>query len=50
MTSPGFAISIAVVAIYIACNETFANWQAVWFCGGLFVFAVTLLPARDAPG
>ena len=44
------AAVLALAAIYIACNETFANWQAVWFCGGLFVFAVTLLPARDAPG
>jgi hypothetical protein len=44
------AAVLALSAIYIVCNETLANWQAVWFCAGLMALAVTLLPARDAPG
>ena len=43
------AIVLALSAIYIVCNETLANWQAVWFCGAAMVLAVILLPARDAP-
>jgi len=41
---------LVIAAVYIVCNETPANWQAVWFCAALFVLAITLLPARDAPG
>jgi glucan 1,3-beta-glucosidase len=44
------AAVLAIAAVYVVCNETFANWQAVWFCGALLTLAVTLLPARDAPG
>src|SRR5262249_40308092 len=44
------ALILALAAVYVVCNETFANWQAVWFCGGLLALAVTLLPERDAPG
>ena len=29
---------------------TTADWQAVWFCAGLALLALILLPARDAPG
>jgi glucan 1,3-beta-glucosidase len=43
------AAVLAIAAVYVVCNETFANWQAVWFCGALLALAVTLLPARDAP-
>jgi glucan 1,3-beta-glucosidase len=43
------ATMLALSAIYIVCNETLANWQAVWFCAALIMLAVTLLPARDAP-
>jgi hypothetical protein len=39
-----------VAAVYIACNESLANWQALWFSGGLLVLALTLLRAPDAPG
>jgi glucan 1,3-beta-glucosidase len=39
-----------VCAVYIALSETFANWQALWFCGGLLALAISLLPARAAPG
>jgi exo-beta-1,3-glucanase (GH17 family) len=44
------AAVLAVSAIYVACNETLANWQAVWFCAAAMALAVILLPARDAPG
>jgi hypothetical protein len=42
--------ALALCAIVIAANETPANWQAMWFCAGLVALAVSLLPARDAPG
>ena len=42
---------LALSAVYIVFNESFANWQAVWFCGGLIAFAVMLARARarDVP-
>jgi hypothetical protein len=40
---------LAVAAVYIAVNETVANWQALWLCGGFIGLAVILLRARDAP-
>ena len=43
------AAVLALSAVYVAINETFANWQAVWFCGALLVLAFILLQARDAP-
>jgi exo-beta-1,3-glucanase (GH17 family) len=46
----GLAITFAVAAVYVACNESLANWQALWFSGGLLVLALTLLRAPDAPG
>jgi exo-beta-1,3-glucanase (GH17 family) len=44
------AAVLAVSAVYIAFNETFANWQAIWLCAGLLGLAVILARARDAPG
>jgi glucan 1,3-beta-glucosidase len=44
------AVTLAAAAVYIACNESFANWQALWFAAGLLVFALTLVRAPDAPG
>jgi glucan 1,3-beta-glucosidase len=44
------AAVLVLSAVYIVVNETLANWQAVWFCGGLIVLALTLLRVRDAPG
>ena len=44
------AAVLALSAVYIAFNETFANWQAVWLCAGLIGLAVILERARDAPG
>jgi hypothetical protein len=44
------AMLLALSAIYIAFNETFANWQAIWLCVGLLALAVILERARAAPG
>ena len=43
------ACVLAVSAIYIVLNESFANWQAVWFCAVLLCLAFILARARDAP-
>jgi exo-beta-1,3-glucanase (GH17 family) len=40
---------LAASAAYIVLNESFANWQAVWFCAGLIGLAFILAQARDAP-
>ncbi len=45
-------VAAAVAALsagYIAFNEGFANWQAIWFCAGLLVLAFILERVRDAP-
>jgi len=44
------AATLALSAVYVALNETLANWQAAWFAAGLIVLAATLASARDAPG
>jgi exo-beta-1,3-glucanase (GH17 family) len=44
------AVVLVLSAIYIALNETFANWQALWLCAGFLTLAVILLLARDGPG
>ena len=41
---------LAVAAVYIAINETLANWQALWLCAGFVGLAFILSRARDAPG
>jgi hypothetical protein len=41
---------LVVSAIYIVFNESFVNWQAVWFCAALMALAGTLAQARDAQG
>ena len=41
---------LAAAAVYIACNETFANWQAIWLCAGLAGLGFILMRARDVPG
>jgi len=43
------AVTLAASAIYIVCNENFANWQAVWFSGASLALAFTLLQAQDEP-
>jgi glucan 1,3-beta-glucosidase len=44
------AALLAVSAVYIAINETVANWQALWLCAGFVGLALILLRGRDAPG
>jgi len=44
------AAVLAACAIYIMPNETFANWQALWFCAAILGVALILVRARDAPG
>jgi glucan 1,3-beta-glucosidase len=44
------AVTLILSAVYIAFNETFANWQALVLCAGLAALAVTLLRVRDVPG
>jgi glucan 1,3-beta-glucosidase len=44
------AAVLAGGAIYIAINETFANWQALLTCAGLLALAFTLARERAAPG
>jgi glucan 1,3-beta-glucosidase len=41
---------LGICAIYIAVNESIANWQALWCCAALLALAVTLLRPRAAPG
>jgi hypothetical protein len=36
---------LAGAAVYIAINETFANWQSLWLCAALLALAVTLARA-----
>jgi exo-beta-1,3-glucanase (GH17 family) len=44
------AATLAASAVYIVCNESVANWQAVWLSAALLAFAFTLLQVQDAPG
>jgi hypothetical protein len=44
------AAMLALAAVYIAINETVANWQALWLCAGFVGLAVILARARAAPG
>jgi exo-beta-1,3-glucanase (GH17 family) len=41
--------ALALCAVYIAFNESFANWQALWCCGALLALALTLLRSRAVP-
>ena len=41
---------LAAAAVYIAINESAANWQALLVCAGLAMLALTLARARGAPG
>jgi glucan 1,3-beta-glucosidase len=38
-------VTLASSSIYIAFNESFANWQSLWLCGLLLVLAAILLRA-----
>jgi exo-beta-1,3-glucanase (GH17 family) len=41
------AVTLLGSAVYIALNESVANWQALWFAAMLAVLAVTLFRLRD---
>jgi hypothetical protein len=43
------AAMLAASAVYIAIDESFANWQALWLAAGLIGLAVILVRARDVP-
>jgi glucan 1,3-beta-glucosidase len=40
----------ALSAPYILFNESFANWQSIWFCLGIAVLTACLWRARGTPG
>jgi glucan 1,3-beta-glucosidase len=44
------AALLAASALYIVFNESFVNWQSLWFCAALVALALTLARVRDAPG
>lgn len=44
----GGATVLALSVLYIAFNETFANWQALWVCAALAAIAFSLTQVRDA--
>ena len=39
---------LALSAGYIVLDETFANWQSLWFCAALLALAFTLARVRGA--
>ena len=39
---------LALAALYIALNESFANWQSLWLCAALAALAFSLARVRDA--
>jgi hypothetical protein len=43
-------VVLMLCAAFIVWNETFANWQALWFAASLVLVAFSLLRARAAPG
>jgi len=44
------SVILVISAIYIAFNESFVNWQALWFCAVLVALAAILTRSRDVPG
>jgi glucan 1,3-beta-glucosidase len=42
------AATLVLSAGYIVFNETFANWQSVWFCALIVALAGTLFRSKDA--
>jgi glucan 1,3-beta-glucosidase len=44
-----FAVLLATCAVYIALNESFANWQALWLVGVFLTLAVILIWRRGGP-
>jgi glucan 1,3-beta-glucosidase len=44
------AALLGVAVVYIAFNESSANWQSLWLCAALAALAFTLARVRGAPG
>jgi len=44
------AVTLTLCAAFIAINESFANWQALWCCAALLALAFTLVQVRAARG
>jgi len=42
------AVLLAGSAVYIAFDESFANWQSLWLCAVFLGLALTLWRLRDA--
>jgi exo-beta-1,3-glucanase (GH17 family) len=42
--------TVVLCAVFVAWNETLANWQSLWFCGALLLVAISLTRVRAAPG
>lgn len=42
--------ALALSLVYIALNESFANWQSLWLCGLFALLVFTLQTVRDAQG
>ena len=42
------ACVLALSVIYIAFNETFANWQSLWVCAALAALVLNLAQVRAA--
>jgi glucan 1,3-beta-glucosidase len=42
------AVVLGLSAIYIVFNESFANWQALWFAGALVALVMVLLRVAAA--
>jgi glucan 1,3-beta-glucosidase len=44
------AAVLAPATVFIAVNETLANWQALWTCAALAALVLILFRMRAAPG
>ncbi len=46
------AATLVLSAVYIVFNESFANWQSLWFCALIVALALILFRSKDeaAPG
>ncbi len=44
----GGALILLASAIYIVPNESWHNWQSLWLCAVLVLFAISLVRVRDA--
>lgn len=44
----GGALMLLAAVVYIVPNETLLNWQSLWMCAALTLFAISLARVRDA--